>query len=514
MSYLVKQKIRGKIYAYEAEGYWDSEKKQARQRRRYLGVWDEETQSILPKEAERDVRTTRSFGPAYLLNEVSKEIELPKKLRDALGEDGAAVLALAMAKVIDPTSLKNVKHMIEDSCIAEVCQARSSFTSQNISDLLERVSKNERGMWNFYASLVNEDSVLVYDITSLSSYSKGIDWLEYGDDYRKLDLPQVNLGLVVSLDRRIPIYSKLFPGSVNDVATLKSLVSEVRDLGIKECLLILDRGFYSESNILELVSHGMEFVMPLPFTTKLGKTSISDTNASIESGEHARRLGSEIYHVVEKEVKIGDASVFAYVLFDKRREADESSSFFNRLMDIESKLDGKRVYGNALDHFERVAGSMKNFFECSVDDRVIHLARRPKAISQAANRFGKMILISSSHREWNDALAMYRQRDVVEKLYDDLKNDLDLVPLRVHKNETLRGLVFVYFVSLVMRSLLLQRARAAKLLDKGSIEDIVREMSKLRVVHIGSSSKLTEITKKQRTMLERMNITVPVKPCY
>ena len=148
-----------------------------------------------------------------------------------------------------------------------------------------------------------------------------------------------------------------------------------------------------------------------------------------------------------------------------------------------------------------------------MDDRVFHLARRPKAIAQAANRFGKMVLISSSRRKWNDALAMYRQRDVVEKFYDAMKNDLDLVP-RALKNETLRGLVFVYFVSLVMRSLLLQRARAAKLLDRGSIEDILRELSKLRVVHIGSSSKLTEITKKQRTMLERMNVTVPVKPCY
>lgn len=65
-----------------------------------------------------------------------------------------------------------------------------------------------------------------------------------------------------------------------------------------------------------------------------------------------------------------------------------------------------------------------------------------------------------------------------------------------------------------MRSLLLQRARTAGLLYKGSLEDIVRELSKLRVVEVGSSSKLTEITKKQRTMLERMNVAVPAKPCY
>jgi transposase len=157
------------------------------------------------------------------------------------------------------------------------------------------------------------------------------------------------------------------------------------------------------------------------------------------------------------------------VLFSKKREAEEATSFYNRLMDIESKLEGKRVYGNAFDHFERVTTNFHSYFECSVEEHIIHLARRPKAIAQAANRFGKMILISSSKRSWDDALSIYWERDMVEKLNDELKNDLDLLPLRVHKNETLAGLIFVGFVAMVVRSLLLQRAMAAKLLDKSSL---------------------------------------------
>jgi len=100
----------------------------------------------------------------------------------------------------------------------------------------------------------------------------------------------------------------------------------------------------------------------------------------------------------------------------------------------------------------------------------------------------------------------------VEKLYDELKNDLDLLPPRVRKNETLAGVVFIYFVAMVVRSLLLQRARAAKLLDKASLEDIVLELTKLRVVQIGSSLKLSEVTRRQRTILEKMGIAVPVAP--
>jgi len=54
----------------------------------------------------------------------------------------------------------------------------------------------------------------------------------------------------------------------------------------------------------------------------------------------------------------------------------------------------------------------------------------------------------------------------------------------------------VYFVAVVVCSLLLlQRNCTAKLLGKTSLEDIVRELAKLGVVQIGSSLKLTELTK-------------------
>ncbi len=514
MTYVVKQRIRGRTYAYEVVGYWDPVKKQARQRRRYLGVWDEESGTIKPKAAEREVRTTRAYGAAYLLKEISEELELPGKLVRAFGEKGNALLALAFAKVLDPSSLRNTRHIMEDTCIPEFCGVRGvSFSSQWLSDLLESLSRDERGLAAFHSSLIgsNEKS-LVYDITSLTSYSKGIDWLEYGDDYRKVDLPQVNLGLVLSVSRKIPIYHKVFPGSITDVVTLKNLVLEVKALGVRDCVFILDRGFYSESNVLEMLSERVDFVMPLPFTTRVGRESISETNFDIESVANARRYGKEVYYVLEKEIPIGGKGIHAYILFNKRREADEVNAFYNRLMDIEAALDGKKTYGDAYKHFERVAGRYANYFEFTAEKHVIRLRRKPKAIAQAVNRMGKMILLSSRVIPWDEALTQYRERDALEKTYDDLKNDLEIMPLRVRKKETFRGLLLVYFVAMILRSLLLQRARKAKLLEKSSVEEILREMSKLRAVNIGNTWKLTEITKKQRTILEKMKITIPLTP--
>ena len=512
MSYIIKQKIGGGVYAYEVQSYWDPKKKQSRQKRRYLGVWDESTGQIMPKESQKDVKITKSFGPSYLLDAIGDEIKLRQKLSDAFGKDGDPILAMAMSKLLNQSSLKNLHHVLDDSFLPEMYSLDESFSSQWLSNFLERLSSKDAAMTSFYNSLVDgEDETLIFDITSLSSASRNIDWLEYGYNRDGLDLPQVNLGLVVSLHRHIPLYFKLFPGSINDVVTLKNLVVEIKAFGIMKSLFILDRGFYSENNIKEMNSEKIDFILPLPFGIKIGKGLISETNRDIENPINAKRFGGDIFYVLESDLDIGGVSVYGYVLFNKKREGLETNSFFNRLIDIENMLNGKEVRGNPFEHFERTAGNFARYFECTVNDKTIYLRRRANAISQAVNRFGKTILISSTKRSWDEVLSLYRERDEVEKKFDDLKNELEVMPLRVQKLATLQGLLFIFFLSLILRAMLLRRARNAKLLEKSSIEEILMELAKIRAVNVGGKWRLTEISKKQRTILEKMEISIPVE---
>jgi len=113
------------------------------------------------------------------------------------------VLILAVSKIINPTSLKNVQHLPGDSYLPEMLEIREGLTSQRISEYLRRLGKRELELSRFCASLVKEDEeALVYDITSISSYSKLLGWLEYGKDYCESGLPQANLELVISMERR------------------------------------------------------------------------------------------------------------------------------------------------------------------------------------------------------------------------------------------------------------------------------------------------------------------------
>ncbi|MEM4293842.1 MAG: hypothetical protein QXJ27_06745 [Thermoplasmata archaeon] len=69
----------------------------------------------------------------------------------------------------------------------------------------------------------------------------------------------------------------------------------------------------------------------------------------------------------------------------------------------------------------------------------------------------------------------------------------------MRKNETLKGLVFLYFIAAIVRSLLRQRMIEAK----------------LRTVQIGNIWKLTEITKKQRdTEEDECSCAISVEHSY
>ena len=103
----------------------------------------------------------------------------------------------------------------------------------------------------------------------------------------------------------------------------------------------MDRVFYSESNIKEMAAENIDFILPLPFSVNIGKGLISETNKDIENPANAKRFGGDIFYVLESEVQIGEVNAYGYVLFNKKREGSETNSFYNRLIDIESALDGK-----------------------------------------------------------------------------------------------------------------------------------------------------------------------------
>lgn len=108
------------------------------------------------------------------------------------------------------------------------------------------------------------------------------------------------------------------------------------------------------------------------------------------------------------------------------------------------------------------------------------------------------------------AIQVYRDKDVVEKCFDDLKNQLDMKRLRMHSSATVDGRLFVQFIALIYMSALRKEMRKSVLIEQYTVRELLEEMETL--VKIKYSGKyghiLTEVTKQQREILSKLAITV------
>ena len=81
-----------------------------------------------------------------------------------------------------------------------------------------------------------------------------------------------------------------------------------------------------------------------------------------------------------------------------------------------------------------------------------------------------------------EILELYRRRDVIEKSFDNLKNELDMNRLHIHSEAAAEGKTFVAFLALVIRSQLLRQL--SEVMERGQItlRKVFAELDKVKLI--------------------------------
>ena len=515
MAFIVKQKKHNRIYLYEATSYWNSAKKRSEQKRTYLGVWDEKTQKLIPKKTghtatTEKVKTSKSYGDCYFFHEIIKQLQLDKVLKNNF-ENWQEILSLCFARLKASCSLRITKPVLEDSCLDEFISFKVP-SSQRISDILSTICPDEGSFFKEWISLHDSSSVF-YDITSLSSYTKQMPIFEFGYNRDGLNLPQINLGFVVSKKDSLPIYYKKFPGSISDVSTLKNLSFELKNYGVHNMQFILDQGFFSQKNIKEMISQNIDFVIPLLRSTKLFKQLCTNNNRNISHPRNVVVANSYSYYCVKRKVDYNGEKLQAKVYEDIRKKGVDLSHFYSNLELFEQTLQGSSFHGN--DAEELIQPQFKKYkkhFKISIVDKKVNLQKDYSQIEKYLKYIGRIVLLSKDNKDTKQVIEHYREKDLIEKDFYSLKNYAQGIPLRVQTEETLNGILFINFISVVVRRKILNTLkplREDKFFKKLSVQEIFIELSKLRKVSFEKEKYLTEITKTQRKILQAFKIKIP-----
>lgn len=201
------KKINGKEYWYEDIPYYDKEKKQIRHHSKYLGknvngkpvkvrkVLNGDMDSILLLSSPL---TSYGYGELLPVLQIIKDLHIDWYLGEMLNEKQRdMVLTICMNRVVRQTAMHNLKTWYEGSFLSYL-YPELPLSSQNISNLLAKIGDSSvpsMFMGKLFKQLGTK-STLLYDITSLSSYSKLIKLLEYGYSRDDPSLPQLNLSMI------------------------------------------------------------------------------------------------------------------------------------------------------------------------------------------------------------------------------------------------------------------------------------------------------------------------------
>ena len=397
----------------------------------------------------------------------------------------------------------------ENWCASHIPSMSSSLTSQNISDILDKIGTDTKQTFmTRWLEQNSKDDYLCYDITSISSYNESNSYIRYGYNRDKEQLAQLNLAVVFGQNSGLPLYFQELPGSINDVKTINNLLLTIKALNSKPLSYVMDKGFYSKSNVDHLIATKSKFILSVPLNNKWLQQAIDDIYDYVDDVNYYHMIDQEVLFVNTRIYPWGDSNrrCYLHLYYNAITRANAVNKFNTDLLLYKSELESGNViaaHQEAYDEF---------FIIKTTPKRGKKISYNSDAVNRYVKRYaGFYAILTNSTKDPIKSLQIYRDKDVVEKCFDDLKNQMDMKRLRMHTAKTVHGRLFVQFIALIYISALRKKLRSTNLIQQFTVREILREMDTInRITYKGKyKSIITELTKAQTKILEALKIKLP-----
>lgn len=505
------KRINNKDYVYEVQPYYDNELKKIRQKSKYIGIYNGDIDNAKPLR-KREAKASYAYGEFILIEKILSDTGLSEILKEILiKKDFETVLTLAINKVVNPQPMHAIHLWYEDTVISRT-YPEAIVESRALSKFLKKIG-NEKNRQSLFKKIIeknNVGNVLFYDITSITSYSEFIQLLEYGYNRNNDGLKQVNFALVIDKKNNLPILYDVYAGSIVDTNTIQNLLKKLNSYGIKESVLILDRGFFSKTNIKDLMKSDSktDFIIPASLNTNTVCECIE--NEDIENIKYLNKYNLKPIFSKPVKIKIDKHDLKGYLYFNTERANSEKQNFYTKLFDIKKLIDEK--IKNISEEIEiqnilnDIGVKFKKFFIYNQEKNEIEY--NENNINNELKYCGKFILLyGDKEYNWTECLETYNQKISIEESFNLLKNDMECSRLNMKTEESFQGLLFIHFISLIIKMKLKEVLKNAQLDKKYTLNMLLMELHKIKKIELDNGEIImTILTKKQKEILKALSV--------
>ncbi|MDR0751956.1 MAG: IS1634 family transposase [Christensenellaceae bacterium] len=510
-------KKTGAKYLYVSEGYWDKEKKQSRNKQICLGRIDDVTGEVIPSgRAKRDPNkimnavksnitkaSNRIIGPIRLLDKLANDLGLVQILLQIFGSEICNyLLSLVFYLVLKgkPLSLcdtfaDSYEHPYNDT-----------ITNQKTSEVLSKITTdNFQSFFISWFNTLSEDEYFYHDITSISSYSKNNTFVECGYNQDNEKLPQINLAVIFGRRSGLPVCFRVLPGSVNDVSTLETTLKSLFFIDQYKMTFVMDRDFNSMKNICELFNHHHHFILATSSTRIWIKELILAKEEGLVATKNFYYIDQDGIYMQTYKQNLDKHRCYLHIYFNDVRRSIDFTNFLIELSEYKKKLENKLIKLTDIDNYKRyfvIEDTPKKGIKVDYNEEEIELVR--------SNLAGYFCILTSEKMTALEALTIYRNKDAVEKCFDDCKNELDLFRLRIQSDNPLSGKLFIHFIASIIYSQIRNIKNQNSNLKNLGVEEILTKLETISVTKYTGryDSVTTKIGAKQREILEAFNVKI------
>jgi transposase len=265
---------------------------------------------------------------------------------------------------------------------------------------------------------------------------------------------------------------------------------------------VMDKGFYSEKGIGSLLKQRIKFVVGVPFTSAIAKNAVREFKDDITNPSNAIEVNGQLLYAKTKMVKMNERRAYIHVYFDEKRHTTERTVFMQKLIKLEKELRNGEI--------DKDSKEVKKYFTVRNSKNGLHIHRNEEVIREKTELSGFFVILTNDSKDAEYNLDIYRTKDVVEKSFDNLKNDLDLERLNVQSDLAMEGRIFIGFIGLIFASYIRGVMKQKGLYGKYTFTSLLLELKKLKRIHFSNGKKLlTEFTRKQKEIYKEFDMELP-----
>lgn len=463
------KKISGKYYVYEMKNIKDPQ----------TGKWKIKTGRVLGKITEEDGYmpnedrgyTILEYGSYYLAEKCSTDIK--EKFIQAFGKNDTAkrIWTLAVLYAVNGFRAISAIGTLYEKSVLSLYYPGLKMGRTALSNQLDNLGRRNTESLKFQELISETTNKVAIDGHVIPRYSKRDGMTEYGYKYRELGTEQINLLTAIDVANNHPIAMKMFDGSKTDKVSVKELIG---DISIKECLYLMDRGFYSRELKDIIASRNSTYIMPLSPNLTLWKKASKRPRGRLKSfvysrkdGIHTRRDVIE-YHVSKTE---GNTRVIA---------------FWN----TQEAVNMKAKY---LDLIEKgVSGYTEN------------------ELIEAEKTFGLIVLETTHDGAPDEIYKLYKERWHIETYFDYLKHQMDFNALGVQDWAKLQGLAFMMLLATLISGSVKEKLQTSAMKNVYMPETWLTASS-IKAINQNEKWVVENATKKERELFDALNIEIEKK---